>query len=213
MAAGVYAVEQDGVFAAQPSLGHLLGIGRHGASGIQPRRELLQSRPQPAIARAGAGSVKSADNRAAFHEQSSHGGAGHHRLMQMQDVKAFFSEHPDGAQLSGGFGGDGRDGAVGRSRQAVAQRRHPRVGRRAVARAQHAHFHIALAQSPGDAQNLALHPARHAQTIWTDHAHTHQTPAFFVDAFAANSFPANSLSRNSLSLGQLGDMRCHCSGA
>ena len=74
-------------------------------------------------------------------------------------------ERPDRPQRGRGVGRQRGDRSVGRRRQAVAERRDERLGRRAVAGPEHPRLVALAAQLPGQPQHLGLHAARHGQAV------------------------------------------------
>ena len=80
--------------------------------------------------------------------------------MHVDDVERLVVEGADRAQRRRRVGRERGDRAVGRRRQAVAERRHERLRRRSVARSEHARLVTLAAQLPGQSEHLRLDATR-----------------------------------------------------
>ena len=131
------------------------------------------------------GGVEGADHRRRVQQQGGHGGPGGHRLVQVEHVEVLVAQGPDGAQRRRGVGGQRRHRAVGRGRDAVAERRDERVGRRAVAGSHHPDLVAPAAQRPGQPEDLPLHTAGHGQAVRADQTDAHPASGFGVQVTRA----------------------------
>ena len=110
-----------------------------------------------------------ATDRRRVHEQRGHRRPGRERLVEVEHVELLVAQGADRAQRRGRVGGERGDRAVGRGRQAVAERGDERRRRRAVARREHAHLDAHRPQRARQAQHLALHAAGDRQAVRADH--------------------------------------------
>ena len=134
----------------------------------------LIERPQVLVAGAVARGVERGDDRRRVQQHRRLRRPGDERLVQVEHVELLVAERPHRAQRARRVGRERRHRAVGRGRQAVAERRDERGRRRAVARRQHPHLDAHLAELAGQAHHLGLHAAGHRQAVRADHRHPQQ---------------------------------------
>ena len=125
------------------------------------------------VARRAPGGVERADDRRRVHQHARHRRPGRQRLVDVEDVELLVVERPDRAQRGRGVGRQRGDRAVGRRRQAVAERRDERLRRRPVARPEHPGLVALAAQLAGQAEHLGLHAAGHGQAVGPDQPDPH----------------------------------------
>ena len=101
-------------------------------------------------------------------------GAGGERLVQVEHVELLVPQGPDGAELRRGVGRERGHRAVGGGRDAVAERRHPGVGRRPVAGPEHPRLVAAgAAATRARPEHLPLHAPGHGQAVGADQPDPH----------------------------------------
>ena len=167
------AVEQQHVVAVERVARGDARVLRHGAPEHQPRREPAHDRAQHRVGGAVTGAVEGADHRRSGSEERGQWRAGTQRLVQMEDVEALVAKGAQRPNGAGRVGRDRRDRPVGRERHRAPEGRYARLGRRAVARRQHACVDAGGPQCTRETHHLALDPARDGEAVRAHEADPH----------------------------------------
>ncbi len=159
------AVEHHRVVAAQVAVGELLRVGGHHAAHLDAAGQPAHDAVQHPVRAAVAGGVERAHDRRRVEQ---HGGLRRprgQRLVQVEDVEVLVAKGADGAQHGRRIRRDRSDRPVGGGRDAVAERRHVRRRRRAVAGGQHPRLVSHRPQHPCQPEHLRLHAARDGHAV------------------------------------------------
>ncbi len=170
----LHPVEHELVVAVEVVPSEVAGVLGHRDAQVQTAGTPLHQRLHGGVGGLGARSVEGADERGGLEQERRDRRPGGERLVEVHDVERLVPQRTDGAELSGGVGGDRGDRAVGRGGQAVAQRGHEQLGRRTVARGQHTGLVPASTHGARQGEDLALHAAGHGQAVRADQADAHR---------------------------------------
>ena len=162
----VDAVEENSVFApAEVRADQLEGVLRHDNLHVDGPQHPRQQRFEHAVALRVPGSVERRHERCPAHHVGGERRAGRERLVHVEYVELLVAQDPDRAHRGGRVGGERCDGAVGRRRQAVPQRRDEAERRRTVARPEHPRLVPGAPELAGEPEHLCLYPAGDAQAV------------------------------------------------
>ena len=171
------AVEEDVVLTgAQEPLDELQGVLGHHDLAFEPPGEPAQRTGQDPVAGVAPGGVERADDRRRVHQHRCHRRPRRARLVHVEHVEPLVVERPDRAQGSRGVRGERGDRAVGRRRQAVAERGDERFRGWPVARPEHASLVALAAQRPCQAEHLTLDATGNGEAVRAHQPDPHRPP-------------------------------------